>query len=56
MICHREASSVIINNLPFSLSHAFLAVHLTQNYFQCLETHATITSLVWLSGWQEVRP
>lgn len=53
MICHHEASSAIINNLPCSLSRAFLAVHLTQKYFLCLETHATITSLVQLSRWQK---
>lgn len=47
MICHSETSSAIINSPPCSLSHAFLAVHLTQNYFLCLETHATIRSLVW---------
>ena len=47
MICHHEASSAIINNLPCSLSRAFLAGHLSQNYRLCLETHATIMSLVW---------
>lgn len=44
MFYHSEVSSAITNNLPCSLSHASLAVHLTQNHFQCLESLPTVES------------
>lgn len=44
MFYHSEASSAITNSLPCSLSHASLTVHLTQNYFQCLESLSTVES------------